>query len=85
MNVVTDMTQFLGDIAGMLEIFAIAAGLVLLHKAGEQSAKLLKLAGVVLIVGGIGVGLCTSWYWFKYQAAGELDHATHRMSHDAHG
>lgn len=70
------MAQFLADIAGMLEIFAVAAGLVLLHKASkEPPAKFLKAAGLVLVIGGIGVGLCTSWYWFKYQAAGEFDSA----------
>jgi hypothetical protein len=70
------MAQFLADIAGMLEIFAIAAGLVLLHRAyKDPPAKLLKAAGLVLVIGGIAVGLCTSWYWIKYQAAGEFDSA----------
>jgi len=71
------MTQFIADIAGMLEVFAIAAALVLLHKASKEApAKLLKAAGLVLVVGGgIAVGLCTSWYWFKYQAAGEFESA----------
>ncbi|MCB9540058.1 MAG: hypothetical protein H6704_27915 [Myxococcales bacterium] len=70
------MAQFLGDVAGMLELFAIAAGLVLLHEASkEPAAKLLKAAGLVLVVGGIAVGLCTSFYWFKYQAAGNFERA----------
>ncbi len=75
------MTQFLGDIAGILEIFAIAAGLVLLHAASkEPAAKFMKAAGLVLVVGGIGVGLCTTWYWFKYHAAGDFDRAVpHHM------
>jgi len=47
------MTQFIADIAGMLEVFAIAAALVLLHKASKEApAKLLKAAGLVLVVGG---------------------------------
>lgn len=68
------MAQFTADIAGMLELFAIAAGLVLLHRAGKEApAKLLRAAGWVLVVGGIVVGACTTFYWFKYQSRGELD------------
>jgi hypothetical protein len=71
------VAQFLGDIAGMLEIFAIALGLVLLHRASKEApARLLKAAGWVLIVGGIAVGVCTSWYWVSYQAAGDFDRAS---------
>lgn len=70
------MTQFLGGIAGMLEIFAIAAGFILLHLAAKAPpAKLLKVAAIILIVGGIGSGLCTGYYWFKYQRAGHFDRA----------
>lgn len=71
------MAQFLGDIAGMLEIFAIALGLVLLHRAAKESpAKLLRAAGLVLVVGGLLVGICTGWYWLKYQLAGDFDRAS---------
>ncbi len=67
------MAEFTADIAGMLEIFAIAAGLVLLHRASKESpAKLLKAAGWVLVAGGVVVGLCTTFYWFKYQSRGEF-------------
>ena len=60
----------------MLELFAIAAGLVLLHRAGKEApAKLLKAAGWVLVAGGIVVGACTTFYWFKYESRGELDGA----------
>jgi hypothetical protein len=55
------MAQFLADIAGMLEVFGIATGLVLLHRASKEApAKLLKAAGWVLVVGGISVGLFDS-------------------------
>lgn len=33
------MAQFAADIAGMLELFAIAAGLVLLHRAGKEAQR----------------------------------------------
>lgn len=70
------MAQFLADVAGMLELFAIAGGLLLLHRAGtEAPGRLLKSAGWVLVAGGIVVGLCTSYYWFKYQARGEFEGA----------
>ncbi len=68
------MAQFTADIAGMLELFAIAAGLVLLHRASKEApAKLLKAAGWVLVAGGLVVGACTTVYWFKYQSRGEFD------------
>lgn len=68
------MAQFTADIAGMLELFAIAAGLVLLHRASKEApTKLLKAAGWVLVAGGIVVGACTSFYWFKYQSRGEFN------------
>lgn len=67
------MAEFLGDIAGMLEIFAIAGGLVLLARARKEApARLLAAAGWVLVVGGISVGLCTSYYWFRYQSRGDF-------------
>jgi hypothetical protein len=70
------MAQFLADIAGLLAIFAIAGGLVLLHRASKEApAKLLKAAGWVLVAGGVIVGLCTSYYWFKYQSRGDFDSA----------
>lgn len=77
--------QFLGDIAGMLEIFAIAAGLVLLHHAGKASGTgLLKAAGWILVVGGIVVGLCTIYYWFSFRSNAHLNMmhgCNHEMMH----
>lgn len=69
----TIMAQFLADIAGMLELFAVAAGLVLLHRARKDApAGLLKAAGWILVIGGVLVALCTAYYWFKYQARGDF-------------
>lgn len=68
------MAQFLGDIAWMLELFAVAWGFVLLHRAAKEApAKLLQLAGWVLVLGGIGTALCTGYYWFSYQGRGHFD------------
>lgn len=74
------MTQFLGDIAFMLEVFAIAAGLVQLHKANTaDGAPLLRLAGAVLIVAGLIGSICTTFYWFSYQSQGAFASAHHTM------
>ena len=68
------MAQFLADIAGMLEIAAIAAGLLLLHKARTvERAGFLRAAALLLLLGGVSVGLCTGYYWFKYQANGDFE------------
>jgi len=68
------MAQFLGDIAWMLEVFAIAGGLVLLHvAAAERRTKFLKAAGSLLLLAGIGTALCTGYYWFSYQSQGSFD------------
>lgn len=69
------MAQFLGDIAGVLELFAVVGGLVLLHFERKDSSKLLRAAGILLIVGGILAGACTMTYWLHYQATGQFEHA----------
>lgn len=69
------MAVFLGDIAGMLEIFAIAGGLILLHYAAKEGAKLLRVAGWIMLVGGIVVGACTLFYWFTYNSQNAFDRA----------
>lgn len=69
------MAQFMGDIAFLLELGLVAAGLVLLHVGGERSAFLLRAAGWVLIVGAVGTALCTGYFWFRYHRAGDFDRA----------
>jgi hypothetical protein len=67
------MAEFLADIAGVLVLFAIASGLIVLWRAGrEAGAGLLRAAGLLLVVGGVAVGLCTTWYWIQYQTRGEF-------------
>lgn len=59
------------DIAGIFEIFAIAAGFIILHKAKkEQEPLFLKIAGITLIAGGVLIGLCTAYYSVVYGRAG---------------
>jgi len=71
-----NMTQFVGDIAWMLELFAIAGGLVLFHVASmEPRTKFLKAAGWLLLLAGVGTALCTGYYWLSYQSQGSFDTA----------
>lgn len=80
------MAQFTADIAGMLEIFAIAMGLVLLHRSKKEApARLLASAGWVLVIGGVFVGACTSYYWLVYQSRGHFDGAPTTSATMMHG
>ncbi len=70
------MAQFLGDLAFLFELFAIAAGLVLLHRAqGEEKAGLLRAAAWLLVAGGVGGATCTGYYWLRYASRGDFDSA----------
>jgi len=69
------MAAFLGDIAFLFGIVVAVAGLFTLHKAGaDPRPALLKIAGIVLLVAGIGTALCTSYFYLKYYFAGDLEH-----------
>ena len=67
------MPQFLGDIAFMLELFAVAGGLVLLYQASRENAGLLRAAGLVLVIGGILTAACTGYFYFRYFGQGGFD------------
>jgi hypothetical protein len=48
------MAQFLGDLAFLIELFAVAAGLLVLHRAASDAKPmLLRAAGWLLIAGGV--------------------------------
>ena len=69
------MAAFLGDIAFLLGIVVAASGLLTLRcAAADPRPKLLKIAGIVLLVAGIGTAICTAFYYFKYHLAGDLEH-----------
>lgn len=55
---------FLGDIAFMLELFGFCLALVLLHQAKKENG-LVRAAGVILLIGSIVLGLCTSMGVYK--------------------
>ena len=72
------MAEFLGDIAFILEMFAVAAGLILIH-LGKENRKLFSLAGWLLLIVGIGGAVCTVYWMFHYFNMGDFDHAYPQM------
>lgn len=69
------MAQFLGDIAFALWTVLFAGGLIAWHFGTEAGAQLIKTAAGVLVVVGLGGAVCTGYFWFKYNSAGEFDTA----------
>lgn len=79
------MAAFLGDIAFLFGVVVAVAGLFTLHMAGaDPRPALLKVAGIVLLVAGIGTALCTSYFYLKYHFAGDLEHPYPVMSGKTH-
>lgn len=69
------MAAFVGDIAFLLGIVVAASGLLTWHcAAADPRPKLLKIAGIVLLVAGIGTAICTAFYYLKYHLAGDLEY-----------
>lgn len=68
------MDQFAGDIAAMLEIALIGAGLVVLYYANKEGSKLMKTGAYIMLIGGILGLLCTGYWWLKYNTAGAFDY-----------
>lgn len=69
------MAMFMMHIALIFEAMAAAAGLVALHYAAQHKAKLIKAAGVILVVFGVGSAACTWYYAGKYFFMGHFEHA----------
>ena len=77
------MAQFAGDIAFLFELALVAAGLVLLEFGRQRSAALVRTAGWILVVGATATALCTGYFWFRYHAAGDFDHARSAVVSDS--
>lgn len=81
------MDQFAGDIAAMLEVALIGAGLVVLYYALKEGSKLMKTAGYIMIIGGTLGLLCTGYWWFRYHENGvfysPVNKTVHLMQHNA--
>ncbi len=69
------MAMFQLDIAFLLELALLAAGLVLLHFGKQETAPLLRAAGVLLVVGSVLTAACTGYYGVRYHVQGGFDHA----------
>lgn len=69
------MTEFLGDIAFILESMLLTSGLVILYFALEKQSAILKLAAVIAVVISIVGMVCTGYYWFSYLSQGAFDAA----------
>jgi hypothetical protein len=69
------MTMFTFHIAYILQVMAVAAGLVTLHYATKSRAKLIKTAGILLVVFGTGGVICTGYFGIKYYSMGHYEHA----------
>lgn len=69
------MIMFTAHIAFTLALFAIAAGLVALHYATQLNAKLIKTAGLLLVIFGTSGILCSGYYALKYFSMGHYEHA----------
>ncbi|MBL1148485.1 MAG: hypothetical protein HND56_00600 [Pseudomonadota bacterium] len=67
------MDQFSGDIAAMLEIALIGAGLVVLYYGGKEGSKLMKAGACLMLIGGFLGLACTGYWWFKYHSIGVFD------------
>lgn len=69
------MSMYAAHIAIILEILAIAAGLIALHYAGTIQSKLIRAAGIILVVFGVLSAICTFYYSVKYYLRGDFNHA----------
>ncbi len=62
---------FLGDIALMLELFGFCVALVLLHQAAKENGGLVRVAGIILLIGSVVLALCTSMGVYKRRTMGK--------------
>ena len=59
---------FLGDIALMLELLSFCLALVFLHYARVQNNGMVRTAAVILLIGSLILGACTSMAIYKRRA-----------------
>lgn len=73
------MAMFLGHIAFILQMFALASGLILI-RFSKENQRLGSLAGWILVIAGILGGICTLYYMLHYSSLGDFSHAYPRMT-----
>ncbi|WP_339864777.1 hypothetical protein [Paremcibacter congregatus] len=64
---------FLGDIAFILDVLLLAAGLIVYHWATQEKSQLLKWVAWGMIIIGILAVICTTYYWMSYYQAGVFE------------
>ena len=69
------MAMYSAHIAFMLEILALAAGLVALHYAGTTKSDKIRLSGLILVIGSILSLGCNLYFSGKYFFMGHFEHA----------
>lgn len=69
------MALFLGHIAFLVAIFAIAYGLAFLQRSDAERRRYDHIAGWLLVVFGTLNALCTAYYMFHYYSLGSFDQA----------
>lgn len=69
------MVMFLAHIAFMLEVMGLSAGFVALFYANRLHSKLIKAAGILLVVFGTSGIVCTGYYSLTYFMHGHFEHA----------
>lgn len=72
------MVMFLGHIAFILEIFALATGLVLVRLSKENKG-VSSLAGWILVIFGILGVICSLYYMMQYYYLGDFAHGYPQM------
>lgn len=70
------MAEFMGDFVVLLAMVVLASGLWLFDVAKRDSrGTSAKLGAWVLILSGIGTGICASSYMWVFKSAGDFDRA----------
>lgn len=70
------MAEFLGDLVILLAMVTVAAGFIFMDRARSSNlGSFAKVGALILIFGGIGTGICASYYMFHFRAAGDFDRA----------
>ncbi len=74
------MAQFMGDLVLILELVIVAAGLYILAIAKKDGSKLIKSSALLLIIGGVFMATCSTYFYMKYYFQGEFESATYGSS-----
>ena len=66
------MGMFLADLAFAVELITIALGFYFLYLAKREKSQEIKIGAYILLVGGIGAIVCTTYYTLLFWNAGKF-------------